>query len=76
MFCLPAEKIPIFLGSSSWTILEVEENFIPNLFALLIFWWQEKIAFKGPFDLYFHLLIIEFFWFALLQFKVEEKIHI
>ena len=43
MFCLPAEQIPIFLGSSSWTILEVEENFIPNLFAfLLLFWWQKK----------------------------------
>ena len=43
MFCLPAKQIPIFLGSSSWTILEVEENFIPNLFAfLLLFWWQKK----------------------------------
>ena len=43
MFCLPAEQIPIFLGSSSWTILEFEENFIPNLFAfLLLFWWQKN----------------------------------
>ena len=43
MFCLPAKQIPIFLGSSSWTILEVEENFIPNLFAfLLLFWWQKN----------------------------------
>ena len=43
MFCLPAEQIPVFLGSSSWAIFEVEENFIPNLFAfLLLFWWQKN----------------------------------
>ena len=36
-------KIPIFLCSSSWTILEVEENFILSLCAfLLLFWWQKK----------------------------------
>ena len=35
IFCLPAEQIPIFLGSSPWTLQEVEENFIPNLFTFL-----------------------------------------
>ena len=39
MFCLPAEQIPVFLGSSSWAIFEVEENFIPNLFAFLLLFW-------------------------------------
>ena len=39
MFCLPADQIPIFLGSSSWTILGVEEKFIPNLFAFLLHFW-------------------------------------
>ena len=30
---------------------------------LLLFWWH-KIAFKSPFDLYFHPFIFQFFWFA------------
>ena len=28
------------------------------------FFGDKKIAFKNPFDLYFHPLTIEFFWFA------------
>ena len=69
-------KIPTFLASSSWTILEVEENFIQSLSAFfLLFWWQ-KIAFKSPFDLYFHPLIIEFFWFAQLVQNREKYTHL
>ena len=41
---------------------------------LLLFWWQKK-SFKSPFDLHFHPFIIEFFWFAKLQFKIKEKIQ-
>ena len=35
-------KIPIFLGSSLWTILEVEENFIQSLSAFLLLFWGQK----------------------------------
>ena len=42
---------------------------------LLFFGDKNKIAFKSSLDLYFQPLIIEFFWFATLQFRIEEKIH-
>ena len=61
VFFHPPEPNAPFLGSSSRTILEVEENFMQSLSAfLLLFWWQ-KIAFKSLFDLYFHPFIIELF---------------
>ena len=57
-------------------MLEVEENIIQSLSAfLLVFWWQ-KIVFKSPFDLYFQPHVIEYFWFAYLQVKIEENIYI
>ena len=41
-------KIRIFLGSSSWTILEVEENFIQSLSAfLLLFVWQKEYLLRA-----------------------------
>ena len=40
------------------------------------FFGDKKIAFKSSFNPYFHLFIIEFFWFAYLQFRIEEKVHI
>ena len=30
---------------------------------------------QNSLDLYFHPFIIELFWLALLQFRIEEKIH-
>ena len=57
-------QIPIFLGSSSWTVLEVEESFMHSLSAFLLHFGNKKITFKSPFELYFHPFIIEFFWFA------------
>ena len=36
---------------------------------------KRTIAFKSSIDLLFHPLIIEFFWFAYLWFRTEEKIH-
>ena len=47
-------------------VLEVEENFMRVRFF-------EKLL--NNFDLFFHPLIMEFFWFAKLPFRVEEKIH-
>ena len=73
-FVYPSKQNTHFLVSSSWNILEVEENFIQSLSAFLFFFGDKKIAF--PFDLFSHPFVIEFFWFALLQFKIEEKIRI
>ena len=58
------QNTKMFLVSSSWTIWEVEENFIQSFSPFLLpFWWQKKNAFESTFGLYFHLLIIESFWF-------------
>ena len=54
--------------------LEVEKKNYTELFYY--FFGEKKPTFKSPFDLYFHPFIIEFFWFAKLRFKIEEKIHI
>ena len=35
-------QIAIFLGSSSWTVLEIEENFIQNLSAFYCFFGDRK----------------------------------
>ena len=42
--------------------------------CFFVFWWQ-KVAFKTSLDTYSYPIIIEFFWFAQLQFRIEEKIH-
>ena len=43
-FAYLGEQNTHFLCSSSWTILEVEENFILSLCAFLwLFWWQKKL---------------------------------
>ena len=47
--------------------------------ACLLFYYSfgdKKIAFKSPFDLYFHPFNIGLFSVAELLFKIEEKIHI
>ena len=37
------QNTKMFLGSSSWTIWEVEENFIQSFSPFsLLFWWQKK----------------------------------
>ena len=56
-------------------VLEVEKNLMQSLSSFLLLFGDKKIAFKSPFELYFHSVIIEIFWFAKLQFKIEEKIH-
>ena len=51
-----------------------------------MYWSLKKISCKAcllfyflvtysSLDLYFHPIIIKFFWFAQLQFRIEEKIH-
>ena len=42
---------------------------------LLCFWWQKQNVLKSSLGLYFHTLVVEFFWFTKLQFKTERKIH-
>ena len=43
MFCLPAgAKYPLFFGPMSWTILEVEENFIQSLSAFYYLFGDKK----------------------------------
>ena len=63
MFCLPAgAKYPFFLGSSSWTMLEVEENFMQSLSAfLLLFWWQKKKLLRALLTCTFIHLLLNFF---------------
>ena len=61
LFPTAGTKYPFFLDSSSWTILEVKENFIQSLSVFYYFFEDEGIAFKSPFDLYFHPFIVEFF---------------
>ena len=36
---------------------------------------RRRIAFKRPLDLYFNSLIIQFLWFAWLQFRIKEKMY-
>ena len=65
------------LKQNSTKITERDEALIiscrPCLF-FIVFWWQKKnIAFK--IYIYFQHLIIEFFWFAKLRFRIEEKMH-
>ena len=43
---------------------------------LFYYFFGDKKKLKNPFGLCFHPFIIEFLYFALLQFKIEEKIQI
>ena len=54
----------------------MEENFKQSLSAFLLLFGGQKIIFESPFDLHYHLFIIEFFWFDLLPFKLEKRIYI
>ena len=42
---------------------------------LFCFFGSKKVAFKSSLHVYVHLLVIEFFWFAQLLFRIKEKIH-
>ena len=59
---------PLHNGTGGW-----KKNYTELFYY---FFGEKKPTFKSPFDLYFHPFIIEFFWFAKLRFKIEEKIHI
>ena len=65
MFCLPAgAKYPSF-RIQLMDYIEGWRKFHTELVSFFITSLATtKIAFKSPFDLYFYLLIIEFFWFA------------
>ena len=57
-------------------VLGNEENFILSLlFYYFTLVTKKVIAFKSYLDQHLHPLIIELFWFILLLFKIEKKIH-
>ena len=66
MFCLPAgAKYPFFFRIQLMDYVGGWRKFHAELVCSFItFLVTKEKAFKSPFDLYFHPLIIEFFWFA------------
>ena len=74
MFCLPVEAKYPFFSLKLMEYIGGWRKFYTELVCFFIFFGDKKIAF--PFDLFSHPFVIEFFWFALLQFKIEEKIRI
>ena len=76
MFFLPARAKYPFFRLQLMDYIRGWRNFHAEPACFLLLFGDKKIAFKSPFDPYFHPLIFEFFWFASLQFKIEEKIHI
>ena len=46
-----------------------------SAFFFFFFLKQKIVGFKSHIDMYFHSLIIEFFWFDYLEFQIKKKIH-
>ena len=65
MFCLPAGANTYFFRLQLTDYIGDWRKFRTELVCFFItFLMTKKKAFKSPFDLYFHPLINEFFWFA------------
>ena len=64
MFCLPAEQIPIFLAPAHGLYGKLKKISYQTCLLFYYFFGDNKNSFEETFDLYFHLLIIEFFWFV------------
>ena len=77
IFCLPAgAKYQLFQDPAHRLYGNLEKISYRAFLLFYYFFDAKKIAFKISFDLYFHVLVIEFFWFASVHFKFEENIHI